>query len=72
MNYKLLKSRNKSLYRRELFLSKTIAGFILLITGVGITLKGILLTSPIGTVTWEAIILVGMILIVIGVIAISY
>ena len=72
MNDKLLNARNKILYNRDVFLSKTIAGFIILATGIAVTLKGILLTSPLGTVTWGVIILVGMILIVIGVISITY
>lgn len=72
MNDKLLNARNKLLYNRDVFLSKTIAGFIILATGIAVTLKGILLTSPLGTVTWGVIILVGMILIVIGVISITY
>jgi uncharacterized membrane protein HdeD (DUF308 family) len=71
MNYKLLHARNKSLYNRDVFLSKTIAGFIILITGIGVTIKGILFTTSPGTSTWGVIIFVGMVLIVIGIIAIS-
>lgn len=72
MNYKLANASNKASYRREIFISKTIAGFIILATGIVVTLKGILMTSPLGTVTWGVILLVGMMLIIIGVIAISY
>lgn len=72
MNYKLANANNKASYRREIFISKTIAGFIILATGIVVTLKGILMTSPLGTVTWGVILLVGMTLIIIGTIAISY
>ena len=72
MNDNLLTARNKLLYNRDVFLSKTIAGFIILATGIAVTLKGILWTSPLATFTWGVIILVGMILIVIGVISITY
>lgn len=72
MIYKLANASNKASYRREIFISKTIAGFIILATGIVVTLKGILMTSPLGTVTWGVILLVGMMLIIIGTIAISY
>ncbi len=72
MNYKLGVAKNKILYHRELFISKTIAGFIILSTGIIITLKGIWMTSPLGTSTWGIILLMGMMLIIIGAITISY
>jgi hypothetical protein len=72
MNYKLGIAKNKALYHREIFISKTIAGFIILSTGIVITLKGIWMTSPLGTSTWGIILLIGMMLIIIGAITISY
>ena len=72
MNHKLESVKNKLLYRQEIFISKTIAGFIILATGIVVLLKGIWMTYPLGTVTWGVIIFVGVMLILIGIIAISH
>ena len=72
MNFKLMNARNRTLYYREIFISKTIAGFIILSTGIVITLKGIWMTSPLGTSTWGIILLIGMMLIITGAITISH
>lgn len=71
MNFRLANARNKIFYNRELFIVKTIAGFIILATGITVLLKGVWMTAPIGTMTWGVILSVGMMLIIIGVIAIS-
>jgi hypothetical protein len=52
-------------------LPTTIAGFVILATGIVVLLKGIWMTSPLGTFTWGVILSVGLLLIIIGVIAIS-
>ena len=71
MNFRLANARNKIFYNKELFIVKTIAGFIILGTGITVLLKGVWMTTPIGTMTWGVILSVGMMLIIIGVIAIS-
>jgi hypothetical protein len=72
MNFKLTNARNKAFYNRDLFIVKTIAGFIILATGITVLLKGVWLTTPIGNGTWLIILSVGMMLIIIGALAISY
>jgi len=71
MNFRLVNAREKTFYNRDAFIVKTIAGFVILVTGIAVLLKGVWLTTPLGTVTWGIILSVGMILIIIGALAIS-
>jgi len=59
-------------YLQGMFISRTIAGFIILGTGITVLLKAVWMTAPIGTLTWGIILSVGMLLILLAVIAISY
>ena len=59
-------------YLQGMFISRTIAGFIVLGTGITVLLKAVWMTAPIGTLTWGIILSVGMLLILLAVIAISY
>jgi multisubunit Na+/H+ antiporter MnhB subunit len=59
-------------YLQGMFISRTIAGFVILGTGITVLLKAVWMTSPIGTMTWGIILSVGMLLILLAVIAISY
>ena len=59
-------------YLQGMFISRTIAGFIVLGTGITVLLKAVWMTAPIGTMTWGIILSVGMLLILLAVVAISY
>jgi len=59
-------------YLQGMFISRTIAGFIILGTGITVLLKAVWMTSPIGNLTWGIILSVGMLLILLAVVAISY
>ena len=59
-------------YLQGMFVSRTIAGFIVLGTGITVLLKAVWMTAPIGTLTWGIILSVGMLLILLAVVAISY
>ena len=59
-------------YLQGMFISRTIAGFIILGTGITVLLKAVWMTAPIGTLTWGIILSVGMLLILLAVVAISY
>ena len=59
-------------YLQGMFISRTIAGFIVLGTGIIVLLKAVWMTAPIGTLTWGLILSVGMLLILLAVVAISY
>ena len=59
-------------YLQGMFISRTIAGFIVLGTGITVLLKAVWMTAPIGTLTWGIILSVGMLLILLAVVAISY
>jgi len=59
-------------YLQEMFVSRTIAGFIVLGTGITVLLKAVWMTAPMGTLTWGIILSVGMLLILLAVVAISY
>ena len=59
-------------YFHGIFVSRTIAGFIILGTGITVLLKAVWMTDPLGTMTWGIILAVGMLLILLAVIAISY
>jgi len=50
----------------------TIAGFIVLVTGIAVLLNGIFMTSPSELMIWGVILTVGILLIMIGVIAIHH
>jgi len=59
-------------YLQGMFISRTIAGFIILGTGITVLLKAVWMTAPIGTLTWGIMLSVGMLLILLAVVAISY
>jgi len=59
-------------YLQGMFISRTIAGFVVLGTGITVLLKAVWMTAPIGTLTWGIILSVGMLLILLAVVAISY
>ncbi len=59
-------------YLQEMFISRTIAGFIVLGTGITVLLKAVWMTASMGTLTWGIILSVGMLLILLAVVAISY
>jgi hypothetical protein len=59
-------------YLQGMFVSRTIAGFIVLGTGITVLLKAVWMTAPMGTLTWGIILSVGMLLILLAVVAISY
>jgi len=59
-------------YLQGMFISRTIAGFIILGTGITVLLKAVWMTAPMGTFTWGIILSVGMLLILLAVVAISY
>jgi len=63
---------NSDEYLQGMFISRTIAGFIILGTGITVLLKAVWMTAPIGTLTWGIILSMGMLLILLAVIAISY
>ena len=65
-------TRNKrKWYVGEIRLPSTVAGFIVLATGIIVLLKGVWMTSPIQLLTWGIILGVGMLLILIGTVSIS-
>ena len=59
-------------YLQGMFISRTIAGFVVLGTGITVLLKAVWMTAPIGNMTWGIILSVGMLLILLAVVAISY
>lgn len=59
-------------YLQGMFISRTIAGFIILGTGITVLLKAVWMTAPVGTLTWGIMLSVGMLLILLAVVAISY
>ena len=59
-------------FLQGMFISRNIAGFIILGTGIIVLLKGVWMTAPIGNLTWGIILSVGMLLILVAVVAISY
>jgi hypothetical protein len=59
-------------YLQGMFISRTIAGYIILGTGITVLLKAVWMTDSMGTLTWGIIISVGMLLILLAVFAISY
>jgi len=63
---------NSDEYLQGMFISRTIAGFIILGTGITVLLKAVWMTAPIGTLTWGIMLSVGILLILLAVIAISY
>jgi len=63
---------NTDEYLQGMFISRTIAGFIILGTGITVLLKAVWMTAPIGTLTWGIMLSVGILLILLAVIAISY
>jgi F0F1-type ATP synthase assembly protein I len=65
------KEENCSMYIDTIRLPTTIAGFITLGTGIAILVKAIWMTSIFGDLTWYVILLVGILLIIIGIFAVS-
>ena len=63
---------NSDEYLQGMFISRTIAGFIILGTGITVLLNAVWMTAPIGTLTWGIILSVGILLILLAVVAISY
>ena len=59
-------------YFQKIIVSRTIAGFIILGTGITVLLKAVWMTAPLGTLTWGIILSAGMLLILLAVAAISY
>jgi F0F1-type ATP synthase assembly protein I len=62
---------NRSMYIDTIRLPTTIAGFITLGTGIAVIVKAIWMTSIFGDLTWYVILLVGILLIIIGIFAVS-
>jgi len=63
---------NSDEYLQGMFISRIIAGFIVLGTGITVLLKAVWMTAPIGTLTWGIMLSVGILLILLAVVAISY
>ena len=63
---------NSDEYLQGMFISRTIAGFIILGTGITVLLNAVWMTAPIGTLTWGIMLSVGILLILLAVVAISY
>ena len=59
-------------YLQGMFISRTIAGYIILGTGIAVLLRAVWMTTSMGTLTWGIILSVGMLLIMMAIIAISY
>jgi len=59
-------------YLQKIIISRTIAGFVILGTGIIVLLKAVWMTAPLGTLTWGVILSVGMLLILLAVVSISY
>ena len=72
MHYKLEKARTKTKYEERIVLLRTVSGFIILGTGLTVLLKGIWMTEPVGNFTWAVTLCVGMLLVIIAALAISY
>ena len=65
------KEERKRMYIDTIRLPTTIAGFITLGTGIAVLTKAIWMTSIFGELTWYVILCVGILLIIIGVFAVS-
>ena len=72
MNYKLVNAKKKQLLEEKIRVPSTVAGFIILATGITVLLKGVWMTSPLGTLSWVIILAVGVLLILTGTVTVSY
>ena len=59
------------IYVEKIRMPTTIAGFIVLGTGIAVLLKAIWTTSLLGETTWYVLLFVGILLIIIGIVAVS-
>ena len=59
------------IYVEKIRVPTTIAGFIVLGTGIAVLLKAIWTTSLLGETTWYVLLFVGILLIIIGMVAVS-
>ncbi len=59
------------IYVEKIRVPATIAGFIVLGTGIAVLLKAIWTTSLFGETTWYVLLFVGILLIIIGMVAVS-
>ena len=59
------------IYVEKIRVPATIAGFIVLGTGIAVLLKAIWTTSLLGETTWYVLLFVGILLIIIGIVAVS-
>ena len=59
------------IYVEKIRVPATIAGFIVLGTGIAVLLKAIWTTSLLGETTWYVLLSVGILLIIIGIVAVS-
>lgn len=59
------------IYVEKIRVPTTIAGFIVLGTGIAVLLKAIWTTSLLGGTTWYVLLFVGILLIIIGIVAVS-
>ena len=59
------------IYVEKIRVPTTIAGFIVLGTGIAVLLKAIWTTSLLGETTWYVLLFVGILLIIIGIVAVS-
>ena len=59
------------IYVEKIRIPTTIAGFIVLGTGIAVLLKAIWTTSMLGGTTWYVLLFVGILLIIIGIVAVS-
>ncbi len=59
------------IYVEKMRVPTTIAGFIVLGTGIAVLLKAIWTTSLLGETTWYVLLFVGILLIIIGIVAVS-
>ncbi len=65
------KEERKRMYMDTIRVPTTIAGFITLGTGIAVLTRAIWMTSIFGDITWYVILCVGILLIIIGVFAVS-
>lgn len=59
------------IYVEKIRMPTTIAGFIVLGTGIAVLLQAIWTTSLLGGTTWYVLLFVGILLIIIGIVAVS-
>jgi len=72
MHYKLQAAKKKKVNEERIKIPSTVAGYIILVTGLAVLLKGVWLTNPAYIGTWGIILAVGMLLTIIGTVTIAY